>query len=39
MNEYLNEKIEKEADAGFQKLTAMLKANREKLEAVETEDE
>ncbi len=34
MDEYLNEKIEKDADAGFQKLTAMLKANREKLEAI-----
>lgn len=34
MNEYLNEKIEKDADAGFQKLAAMLKSNREKLEAI-----
>ncbi len=34
MNDYLNKKIEKEADAGFQKLAAMLKANREKLEAI-----
>lgn len=38
MNDYLNEKIEKEADAGFQKLAAMLKVNREKLEAIK-EDE
>jgi hypothetical protein len=34
MNEYLNEKIEKDADAGFQKLAAMLRENKEKLEAI-----
>lgn len=34
MNDYLEEKIEQEADAGFKKLAAMLKANREKLETI-----